>query len=95
MTDRTDAEQLIYKTLDELLAPATPYRVGVLLLSYPSPDPEDDCRIAQAVAMKSVDFATALDTVIMVRSLRDLADRLEKTVKGELPPPSQEGLPRR
>lgn len=89
--ERTEAEKYVIDKLMSFLTGDTPYRVGVVLLSYASELPDDACRIAGGFAMGNADLANAVDTIQMIKRLRGLADELEALAKGNMPLPVQRG----
>ncbi len=90
--ERSEAAAYVIAQLKTMIGGDSPYRVGVLMLTHAPTDGQSDCRIAQGVMLNGSHEAAAVDTVILIRALRDLAFSLEKTVRGETPLPSQEGL---
>lgn len=82
MTDPvTEASKFVVQQLAAMVAPETPYRVGVLLLTHPGVDGVSDCRIAQGVVLKTEELArSALDLATVPRALRELADEIEATM---------------
>lgn len=74
-----------------------PFTAGVLVLTCkPSPGMTDahrgapaDTRQVSAVMMNGLSQRTAMDTVMLIRGLREIADRLEATMGGKTPIPDQ------
>lgn len=86
MAELTEAEKFVSAQLAAALKEGERFRVGVMLLTYASGTPDADCRIAQAVMLKSPDLASAMDLILMIRALRGLADHLDKLTRGEVKP---------
>lgn len=77
--EHTEAMKYIVRQLDKAInTKGMPYRVGVMLLSYPPTNPEYHCRIALGTAMKgAVDLTTARDLIEMAKALRRLTEQLD------------------
>lgn len=76
--EHTEAQKYVIRQLHKAIhGKGMPYRVGVMLLSYPPTDPEYHCRIAIGTAMGDVNETTARDLIEMVKALRQLTDQLE------------------
>lgn len=79
--DYTTAQRYVIRELNRVIGSGS-FRTGVLLLSYPSEVPGDDCRFVHAVAMRQLTAESALDLVMLIRRLRVLADEVQATVDG-------------
>jgi hypothetical protein len=88
MTDRTKAEKCITVIAESLVG--NEYGAAVVMVTYRA-EGMDECerRMASVVMMGGV--SAALDVVMLVRRLRDLATELEETIAGKRPMPKREG----
>lgn len=69
-----------------------PYRAGTLVLTMEPNEPNEPgqhVRILSAVMMNGIGKEQAVDMVLMIRYLRDLANDIEAVVKGNAPLPEQ------
>lgn len=79
--ERTEAQKYVIRQLEKAVAKGMPYRVGVMLLSYPPTDPAMACRIAFGTGMRSkVDSETVMDLIQMSKMLRKLADQMDAVI---------------
>ncbi len=82
----TKAQQYVANELTRIMhAEGSRYRVGALLLTYPSEKPGATCQIAMGSGLAKVDHDHVLDLIQLVKGLRRLADELEARIEGKVP----------